>query len=595
MGSLDKNLSRWPSSSVEQRELLSEGRWFPVGLPPRQTDIDQDFSPTQRSLDLMHKLGRMAAAGESVYLLVGNLEDNVRRELGAEASEEEVFERVRLMGLQQFFFFDALQKFASEHDEAQGIAHECVPIFMASDLINVDGFSGLRKDVELLFDVDRFPDFVEAVYRGVSRGFLPHRHRSKTYKKLAGLKSQRWIKEARARSSYVLSQIALVLFLGGQKMRHQGEHVYDEATTMAQSLLKYVSPGNGLSFFDLVEKSPYSYYEGAEGAVNSDAFSAVRPADLGAAPNELDAALDDLEQQQLALSCRLVDFLNGDPIDGSQVGEVIELGRVYSGIVERSDEMLNAALLYAGLGHLEASRDFARDRHRFRELWMQSFLSYKGFKDGDFLRLLRAFELRESKEALLDAIQPPNYKYRFLFEYSGVTKVIKGENPVVALTEGMDRWFPLRYVSTSCDNESNYLMGAASTLSDYYDAECVSVVAWRIPYQEFEVAIFSDSYLNPNISPRDAFAYRVGKVTGLEDKDRSELLAGFFDLIEGTPVEVIYKFWLDRLCGERCDSFPLEVLDDIPPALASSVLRYLREGVFNGHFITFFEGFLEGC
>ena len=225
MGSLDKNLSRWPSSSVEQRELLSEGRWFPVGLPPRQTDIDQDFSPTQRSLDLMHKLGRMAAAGESVYLLVGNLEDNVRRELGAEASEEEVFERVRLMGLQQFFFFDALQKFASEHDEAQGIAHECVPIFMASDLINVDGFSGLRKDVELLFDVDRFPDFVEAVYRGVSRGFLPHRHRSKTYKKLAGLKSQRWIKEARARSSYVLSQIALVLFLGGSSSSFGGSYL----------------------------------------------------------------------------------------------------------------------------------------------------------------------------------------------------------------------------------------------------------------------------------------------------------------------------------------------------------------------------------
>jgi hypothetical protein len=223
---------------VNPLERLRRGEYYPVGLPPRQQDVNDPYSKT---MDVVHLIQALQLQLGETFLVVAhppsNILDRLRRVEAKKSNPRaeaflmiEANERSRAIALKDQILYESIQ------DELSGPR---VPVVLMSDLTVGPEFEALLRMIRSMCSQDQ--EFAEAVYATVPHSFRPRAHRTKTLAQLRELSGGSFQK-AHGKMDYVLTQIAEVLFLNGRKLGHSGEQGYNQVTVMAAQRLGLVSP-----------------------------------------------------------------------------------------------------------------------------------------------------------------------------------------------------------------------------------------------------------------------------------------------------------------------------------------------------------------
>ncbi|MBT7703202.1 hypothetical protein HN748_03135, partial [Candidatus Peregrinibacteria bacterium] len=521
-----------PESPREQLEVLGQGQWYPLGLPPLQMEVEDPFFKTQDGIRLMEELGRRRAAGESVYAVVANSKVNIENELARRYPEMSEYEREamaeekrRLIGIKDQLFWAAVQVFNADEARLKGEDMDVVPVFMMSDFESEEGFDVLHQDVLNLFNFEQNSEFVEAVYECVPRNKRPRKHKNKNYEGLVTLGNENHLRAMNAACRYVLYQIAMVLFTGGVKLGHKDEKPYDEATKMAQNLLGSHPFAKELEFEEVevpeaTGANPYRAGIGMKAARRPDSFTSYA---------SLEAYMKDHVPQLEALGERLIEFneaqtaINFELVEfmGSGVQDLSTL-EGFQARIDRNVEAFQTELLES-FQSLSADQDAAvaeeeRRIIKFRHILQVLIDINKDLNDTDRERVRDAFLDQDVRGSILTLDQPPKYWQSFLLRRTGLAEALSGDIPVEELETRVSEWIPFECQACPGMKDYAFLMKVAMPLVEF-DEVGKGVARWTANRHEFEEAIFSDWIINP---PMDTLSSRVtvifGVTFGLFDK-----------------------------------------------------------------------------
>ena len=592
------------NSPRDQIEALSRGKWYPLGLPPRQIDVEEPFFRTRDILELMRELVRRRVEGEPIYLVVANPTVNIahglRRqhpELSTDGVSAMADERRRLIGLKDRFFYEAVQRLIAEEAYERGELSAIVPIFMMSDFESIEGFSILHQAVLDLFDFQSHPDFVERVYACVPLNRRSRRHHDKTYGELVTLNNLAILGEMDALCEYVLYQIAMVLFLGGTKLGHEGERPYNEATCLARDLLgahPFVRP---LQFAEVsipgaTGVSPYRARIGMEAAKDPDSFTAYVSFEAYSkftlqTEISIMGSMRELEDAKRQINIDIIRFKEALEVDPSLSAGLEARIKRHNCDVEKA--MLMALLKISS--DQEAAVDVQELRVvKFRHI-LHGLIAQSNLTPVDRERIKNAFLSQDARESILALDQPPKYFESFLLRQTGLVAALNGEISVKELEGRVSTWLPFR-----CINKPNgwkdyeFLAAAASPLVE--PDEPNRVAEWTVALPVFERAIFSDEFFYPPVSTLiDRLNVFFALHCNLYEKVKWEALGHFFDLIAGTPLQCVYQCWLAHLQGQNF-SMPSD-LETVDEALQVKVSELLNSFAFNEGFRAFFRPFIS--
>ena len=176
--------------------------YFPVGLPPLQRDPREHAAHVAAAKELMAVLN---ANGERI-LLVANPCSNFMK--GDHAGPEQARATALSIAQQEQVFWRAL----AAHCDTN------ISVGIMSQEVDQAAFDQLHEDLWILLDNNA--DFQAAVADCIPKCMETGN-----------------VQKQRRRMDYVLQQIAFVILLGGSKLGHDGEVVYNHATAMAARLL----------------------------------------------------------------------------------------------------------------------------------------------------------------------------------------------------------------------------------------------------------------------------------------------------------------------------------------------------------------------
>lgn len=583
---------------------LSEEAWFPLGLPPRQVDVGEAFSKTWDAVRLVEVLMKRCAAGEPVSGVVANTAINIELELARKYPDLTELERKamaaeqrRLLGLKERIFWETIQHFViteAIQREKESESIQTFPILLMSDFESSEEFFLLYKDVSSLFDDGTHPEFAEAVYVCVPDCFRPRRHRTETYAELHARNGEQ-AATMRARCQYVLYQIAMVLFVGGKKLGHEGERVYDAATCLARDLLGEHRAIHSPLTFEIVsvpDATGHNFYRagrGLEAARQSDAFSSyVSFQDyLNAHVPEMQALserLDSLNDLQYDLNRAILAALSSGELTEDLVASL--QARHVSQIELFQRELLKS------LKRIKKAQQATLEIQEARVCVFRKILhtlieaSPALNHDDDRQRIRDAFLDQDVRESLLSRAQPPNYRELFLLKRSGLMAALKEEMPVEELATTIPRWLPCRRGSAFSHEETRFLM--EGTLSLLYRDGDRDSVNWMVDRSVFDAALFSDWVLHPPMRTlQDRINIVFAAPFNLFEKIKWEALDSLLHLIEDTPLEAVYQRWLTALQGESV-SEPMPSLP-IDPELRTRIEALFETRIFNDDFQQFFR------
>jgi hypothetical protein len=586
-----------PKSPEDQLELLSSSAWYPLGLPPLQVELDEPFSKTHDALRLMEELGRRRSAGEPVFAIVANPSTNIelaleRRfpDLESEKIEEMALERRRLLGLKDKLFYETAGAFVASEARKQGSDEEIipVPVFLMSDFESMEGFSELESGVDELFDFSIHPEFVEAVYGCVPKGRRSRRHRCKSYSELP----EAHRKKADELCRYVLYQIAMVLFIGGTKLGHEGERPYDEVTRMASGLLAGHSSIKPLEFSEFPIEgatgvSPYRAKRGPAALRDPESFNAYcslenyMDAHIPEA-NVLSERLKEFSAAQSELTVEIVRFMGSLSKNGedrmAELNELEERSRAITEDIQRtileSCKKMNEAQKLDGEERADRAINFRYILHALLDV-------PQDMDEGDRELIRDALLEQDMRETLLSLVQAPKYRESFLLKRTGFVEAIEGHIPVSDLEARASEWVPFKCRTNPILKDYQFLAFAAEPLIGL--APSNSYGEWRIPRERFESAIFRDWLINPPLATmQDRINTIFAAQLNLFEKIKWEAMEDLFELIEGTPLQGTYQRWMGGVA-----EMTSEPIDE---ATAQRVRALLDSGVFNEEFKAIFLG-----
>lgn len=612
---------------------LAHGSWYAVGLPPQQTCVEEAFSKTEDVFKLLKELMRLAKENPNVFLVVANPPNNVfshlkhsRKEAGLPVNKkvlyEEALEEVRLIGLKDKVFYDAVQTRVCEEAEAEGTGSQLrgVNVLLMSRLNEHPHFAELLETVGNLFDTNE--SFAEAVYCCVPDSLRPRGHRDKTYKRLSELPGEAALQEAQERIPYVLYQIAVVLFLGGEKLGHPGEVVYDRATQMAAEALKTdirrPPTFRPLPLPNALGKNPYRAVR-AENAPNvpgalTSYTSSKALLDTGhAGLTELKAAIDaHLSRQEQWMDELLTLLARPDqrPTMEQVMGYGTELEEISGGVDSLLEEYVRRSLALRQGALAQVSVSAGRNallgvkiRERVRE-------DYK-LKDNERSRIMRAYLRQEMKSVMAQLTQDPFHLERFLLKWSGITAALEDGISAEATSRETARWLPFVPHSDPygwrliTDMDRIYSSGATLlagaddgspwlSFRDFIpDYPPRNWGEWAVKFPDYKAALFHphmESYDRRN--PVSCVNHTLATIWNRFSLARWSNLDGLFELIKGTPFESVYGQWLKTLIAQRglapkAEGSPQPL--DVDEGLKSRVLGCLESPVFNPQFVEYFQ------
>lgn len=598
-------------------EHFDGGSWFPMGIPTAQTELTQAFSKTEDARRLIRELLTLRGSGKPVMTVVADSPFNIYRSLKKAAVEAkqkvdeaalftEAHRRARLIGLKDRYLYQAIGQQILEENFGGELNLRGVPVVLMSELSSYTHFGELFENVIELFDSNF--DFAELVYACVPASLRHRKHRTKTLRELRTLEGTA-LTEALERIPYVLYQIAIVLFLGGEKLGHAGEAVYDQATLAAGDLLK--AQGDRIArpvrFKEVAvpeaSGNPYRTVTVGRllevGGLNAYAnLKGLREAPV-AAGNTLALQVEGFLEKQRAFHARL---LSASESTGSQIRDQLsheyhELEKDRARLFEQFLLDVMAAREKAFLDICERIQKHAELRNRVVDKIRKDF--YISRRDHDLV--LEAYLQQETLEGLLQIAQAPFYADRFLLKWSGVLAVLDGA-PMSSVPTEAARWFPFvcSDLASSGHTERRSFAAVAKSLIHRGDDESSPLPLheilpnspplygnWRPRFTEYRAAVFNPELETFDRNDREAlFVHIIANAADYFPRVRWDTLDRFFELIRDTPVEAVYQNWLANFSGRASSEVP----GPLPASEHSEqVLTLLDSDVFNPAFRAYFR------